>query len=272
LNFFVSVAVLSSLYLVVAALEQVPALRFRPLGFLRPHLGTDIAWYALAVTNSMISVFLLQPQLSKLTVGPIGQALIHLPAAARLVLALMVFDFVAFAVHVGLHRSNMLWNVHKVHHSSLQLDWLAVTRAHMFENLVRFVAAQMVLYLIGVPIAQVAIVTATFAAFGLLDHSNLGVNLRWAEPIFVTPRLHRRHHVPETSQKNFGAVFSIWDRLFGTLVQRDTTADERFGVPGEIDSYPQSFGAAFRQPALQIREQRTRRFAPKEPAAATESP
>jgi sterol desaturase/sphingolipid hydroxylase (fatty acid hydroxylase superfamily) len=266
LNFFVSVAVLSSFYLLVAALEQVPALRFRPLRLLRPHLGTDLAWYVLAVTNSMISVFLLQPQLSKLAVGPISHALDRLPVAIQLVLALIVFDFVAFAVHVGFHRSNPLWNVHKVHHSSLQLDWLAGTRAHMFENLSRFVVAQMVLFLMGVPVAQVAVVTAVFAAFGLLDHSNLGVNLRWAEAIFVTPRLHRRHHVPETSQKNYGAVFSIWDRLFGTLVQRDTAADERFGVPGEIDSYPQRFGPAFRQPAVQIRQQRARKLIPKKPA------
>ncbi len=162
----------------------------------------------------------------------------------------------------------MLWNFHKVHHSSLQLDWLAATRAHMFENLMRFVAAQIVLFLIGVPVAQVAVVTAVFAGFGLLDHSNLGVNLRWAEAIFVTPRLHRRHHVPETSQKNFGAVFSIWDRLFGTLVQRDTDANERFGVPGEIDSYPQRFGPAFRQPAVQLRLQRLEKLASKEPAVS----
>ncbi|MDP9333231.1 MAG: sterol desaturase family protein, partial [Actinomycetota bacterium] len=222
MNFFVSAAVVSSLYLVVAALEQVPALRFRPLRFLRPHLATDVAWYGLAVTNSVISVFVLQPQLSKLAVGPISRTVGQLPAAVRLLLALLVFDFVAFAVHVGVHRSNILWNVHKVHHSSLQLDWLAATRAHMFENLIRFVAAQMVLFLVGVPVGQVAVVTAVFAAFGLLDHSNLGVNLRWAEAVFVTPRLHRRHHVPETSQKNFGAVFSLWDRLFGTLVQYDT--------------------------------------------------
>jgi sterol desaturase/sphingolipid hydroxylase (fatty acid hydroxylase superfamily) len=48
-------------------------------------------------------------------------------------------------------------------------------------------------------------------------------------------------------------VFSVWDRLFGTLVQRDTTADERFGVPGEIDAYPQRLGPAFREPLRQTR-------------------
>ena len=32
-------------------------------------------------------------------------------------IGLVVFDFVIFAVHVGLHRYDVLWNVHKVHHS-----------------------------------------------------------------------------------------------------------------------------------------------------------
>ena len=54
----------------------------------------------------------------------------------------------------------------------------------------------------------------------------------------MTPRLHRRHHVPSTTQSNYGAIFTIWDRLFGTLVRTDTTGEERYGVPGEIDTYP----------------------------------
>jgi hypothetical protein len=37
------------------------------------------------------------------------------------------------------------------------------------------------------------------------------------------------------------------------LVARDTTDDERFGVPGEVDTYPQQFVAAFRRPFLDTR-------------------
>jgi sterol desaturase/sphingolipid hydroxylase (fatty acid hydroxylase superfamily) len=116
-----------------------------------------------------------------------------------------------------------------------------------------------VLFVAGVPVGEVALVTAIFAVFGLLDHSNLGINLRWAEPLLVTPRLHRRHHVPATSQKNFGAVFSIWDRLFGTLVNLDTAPHERLGVPGEIDSFPQHLVPAFREPIRRLRATKSRR-------------
>jgi sterol desaturase/sphingolipid hydroxylase (fatty acid hydroxylase superfamily) len=62
-------------------------------------------------------------------------------------------------------------------------------------------------------------------------------------------------------------IFTFWDRAYGTLVRRDTEPNERFGVPGEIDTYPQRFGPAFVQPLVENREQRrTRREAARLPA------
>ena len=56
------------------------------------------------------------------------------------------------------------------------------------------------------------------------------------------------HHVPASSQQNFGTVFTMWDRLSGRLLVRDAAPEERTGVPGEVDLYPQQFVTAFRQP------------------------
>ncbi len=253
MNFLVSVSVVAAVYLAMFVIERAPRLRFRALPFRRPYLTTDIAWYGVAVSITAVSVFVLRPQISKLEIEPIARRVIALPTAARFVVAFLVFDFISYAVHRGLHRSNLLWNFHKVHHSSLQLDGLAQTRAHMFENLLRFVPGQIAMFLIGVPIAQVAPTVAFAAIYGVFDHCNLGIDLRWAEPVFVTPRVHRRHHVPETTNRNFGASLTIWDRVFGTFVSRDTAESDRFGVPGEVDSYPQQFAHAVRQPVLDIR-------------------
>src|SRR5436190_5047990 len=259
--FLYSVAALSLVYALVATLERIPALRFRALESPRPYLATDAAWYLVAIGATAISFFVFRPQLSKLATGPARNAAAGLPLAAKIGVGLVVFDFVSFLVHVGLHRSDVLWTVHKVHHSSLQLDGFATTRTHMFENLVRFVPAQAALFIIGIPANVVAPTVAIAAAYGVSNHSNLGTRARWLEAVFVTPRLHRRHHVPETTQNNFGVIFTLWDRLFGTLVRRDTSADERFGVPGEIDTYPQRFVPAFREPAMQIGRQRCERRA-----------
>lgn len=234
----------SAVYLLVAGLERLPALAFRPLTRPRPYLATDTAWYGVAVFATGVSAYVVRPQLQKAALGPLG----HWPDWLQLAVAIPVFDFVSFLVHMGLHRSNVLWKVHKVHHSTLELDGFATTRTHMFENMVRFVPPQAALFLLGVRPGLVTATVGIAAVYGISNHSNLGVDLRWAEGLFVTPRLHRRHHVPATTQRNFGAILTVWDRAFGTLVRLDTSPAEAFGVPGEIESYPQRFGAAFREP------------------------
>jgi len=260
MSFLLSVAALSIVYVIVARLERKPGLRFRVLPSPRPFLATDLAWYGLAIVATAISVFFLRPLLVRLEIGPIRDVVARLPLAAKLAIGIVVFDVVSFAVHVTLHRSDILWNVHKVHHSTLHLDGFATTRTHMFENMLRFVPGQAVLFMLGMSASVVAPVVAIAAIYGVSNHSNLGVDLRWIEAVLVTPRLHRRHHVPSTTQHNFGAIFTVWDRGLGTLVRIDTAPDERYGVPGEIDSYPQRFRPAFVNPVAQLRQQRAARL------------
>src|SRR5437899_1368347 len=124
---------------------------------LRHSLATDAAWYLIATTANVIAAFVFLPELSRLSIPGLAEAIHSLPWSARLGIAIVLYDFVAFAVHVWLHRFEVLWSVHKVHHSSLQLDWLTTTRAHMFENLVRQVAAQAPLFALGMPASTVAL-------------------------------------------------------------------------------------------------------------------
>jgi len=258
-SFVISVAALTVVYVLVGRLERRPALRFRTLPSPRPYLATDLAWYGLAIAATALSVFVFRAQLAKLEITSLRHAVTSVPLVAQLLLGIVIFDFVSFAVHVGLHRSNVLWNVHKVHHSSLHLDGFATTRTHMFENLVRFVPGQAVLFLIGVPASVVAPAVALAAIYGVSNHSNLAVDLPWIEGVLVTPRLHRRHHVPATTQHNYGAIFTFWDRAFGTLVRTNTAPSERYGVPGEIDTFPQTFAAALNEPLRQTRSARKAR-------------
>jgi sterol desaturase/sphingolipid hydroxylase (fatty acid hydroxylase superfamily) len=259
--FALTVAALGAVYLVVGFLERRPTLRFRVLTAPRPYLATDIAWYAVAAAATALSVFVFRPVLSAVAIAPLADRVDDLPLVAKLLLGLVVFDFVSFLVHMGLHRSDVLWSLHKVHHSTLELDGFATTRTHMFENLVRFVPGQLVLFLIGMPVSTVALTVGIAAIYGVSNHSNLDIRAPWIEAVLVTPRLHRRHHVPTTTQNNYAAIFTIWDRVFGTLVRTDTTDDERYGVPGEIDTYPQHFTQALREPFLQIRQTRQAKLA-----------
>jgi len=262
-TFLLSVSVLAAVYVAMYGLERLPGLRFRPLPFRRRSFTTDVAWYGVAVAITAVSVFVLQPAISQLAIEPVASNVAAMPAVARVLLAFLLFDLISYAVHRALHRYDALWSFHKVHHSTLQLDGLAQARAHMCENMLRFVPGQIVMFLIGIPIAEVAPVLAFAAIYGVFDHSNLGINFRWAETLFVTPRLHRRHHVPSTSHQNFGPVLTIWDRMLGTFVSLDTAADEQFGVPGEVDTYPQRFDKAVRRPMLDVRQALRNRRAPR---------
>jgi sterol desaturase/sphingolipid hydroxylase (fatty acid hydroxylase superfamily) len=133
---------------------------------------------------------------------------------------------------------------------------MATTRTHLFEHAVRNVPAQALLLALGFSAPTVALVLVAYATFALVGHSNLRIGNRWIELAFVTPRLHRLHHLPPSTQQNFGTVFTIWDRLAGRLLTRDASPAERTGVPGELDRYPQRFPAAFRQPLREVRARR----------------
>jgi sterol desaturase/sphingolipid hydroxylase (fatty acid hydroxylase superfamily) len=231
-------------FLGVACLERVRALRFVSSAFLRPWFGTDLIWQLFALGVPMLA----RPWLAQYVPPGVIESWREVPLVVSAATAIVLHDGVACAIHVLLHRFDVLWAVHKVHHSSRTLDWLATTRQHVLEGLARSVPAQAVLLFAGLPLEAVSAAIGVYAIFAVLGHSNLRVNLRWLEPLFVTPRIHRRHHVPETTQNNFGTTFSIWDRLMGSLVVRDTSPDEALGVPGEVESYPQSFRRALLEP------------------------
>src|SRR5262249_24736250 len=113
-------------------------------------------------------------------------------------LALVAIDLGNYAAHFLLHRYEALWEFHKVHHSSHMLDWLATFRSHLLEQVLRRLIAPALLIILGFPLKAMVLAGGLFTAWTMLNHSNLKLNLRFLEPILITPRLHRLHHIPET--------------------------------------------------------------------------
>jgi sterol desaturase/sphingolipid hydroxylase (fatty acid hydroxylase superfamily) len=236
------------IYGVVATLERVSGLRFRASPFLRPFFRTDVFWQL----STFGVVLAARPFLPRLPTSPLTEGLHALAWPFAIGLAVVVYDLTAFLIHKGLHRSDVLWEIHKVHHSSRTLDWLAATRQHTAEGLLRNVPSQAVLFAVGFPPEAVAGAVLIYAAFAAMGHANLRIPLPSAECLFITPRLHRLHHVPASSGTNFATVFSFWDRLSGHLTVRDVGRQELLGVPDEVETYPQSFGRAFLEPIRRI--------------------
>jgi sterol desaturase/sphingolipid hydroxylase (fatty acid hydroxylase superfamily) len=111
-------------------------------------------------------------------------------------------------------------------------------RQHPLETVHRFVFLVLGVVILGAPLSVIVIYQTVSALNALLEHSNIQFNKkldRVLSLIFVTPNFHKVHHSvsAEHSNANFGNIFSLWDRLFGTHKHIETPANLRYGLDGE---------------------------------------
>jgi lathosterol oxidase len=233
---------------ILVGAERLPRLRFQPSAFFRPFFVSDV-WY-LATGVILLSVVMRTQALPWAGVFSVSlrQMLADTPFVLTVGLALILHDLGAYFSHTLLHRFTLLWEFHKVHHSSRTLDWLATFRAHLCEHALRHLLSPVLLILLGFPLIAVGIASAATGVWAALVHANLGGSWRWLEPVLITPRLHRWHHVPATSTRNLGVFLSVWDRLGGTLATDATAALQPTGVPGAVERYPQTWPHQFVEP------------------------
>jgi lathosterol oxidase len=156
------------------------------------------------------------------------------PLWAQLPLVLVVADLAFYWIHRAAHRLPSLWRLHRLHHSSERLDWLASERLHLAEIVIVRALVLVPLTLLG--FTQAAILGySTFASFhAVFIHANFRPSLRWLEPLLMTPRLHHLHHATDADaiDKNFAVHLPIIDRLFGTLFAPAGRWPTRTGVVG----------------------------------------
>lgn len=228
--------------------ERIPRLQFQSSPFFRCFFLSDL-WY-LATGAILLSLVMRTQALSWAGIFNVSvhQTLTDAPFVLTVVLGVVLHDLGGYVSHILLHRFNVLWAFHKVHQSSRTLDWLVTFRAHVFEHALRHLLSPVLLIVLGFPLLAVGIASAVTGAWAALVHANLDVSWRWLEPLLITPRLHRLHHVPATSACNLGVFLSLWDRLNGTLETDPTAKLQPVVVPGAIDTYPQTWPQQFVEP------------------------
>jgi sterol desaturase/sphingolipid hydroxylase (fatty acid hydroxylase superfamily) len=240
--------------------ERIPRLRFRASPLLRTNFISDIFYLLtgfVAGGSFVIAYITFSSEWIGTNVGLPRLASIDLPIWLSVSLALIAIDLGNYTAHYLLHRFDQLWEFHKVHHSSPTLDWLATFRSHLIEQIFRRLLAPSLLVLVGFPLEPVVVAGGLFTAWGMFNHSNLRLDLRFLEPIMITPRLHRIHHLPEMSGKNLGTMLTLWDRLRGTFILAET---EKGSVFGNGDpSYPQGWGRQFVEPLLRTTAKRMKK-------------
>jgi sterol desaturase/sphingolipid hydroxylase (fatty acid hydroxylase superfamily) len=231
------VAILGTL-LAVTAWECCWARRQREFPALRRRLGNIGLW----ILNLLLTAYLLpqaafvRPQIEAFLgitfpTWPIGEA------GLSLVAGFLLLDFLRYAVHRCEHAVPFFWRFHALHHSDPDVDVTTSVRHHPVEYLLASAVYWTALLVLGVPAIIVLSYGLALFATAAVQHGNIRLPEsleRWLQPVLITTDLHRIHHSVSFDQanSNYGAVFSIWDRLFGTHTRltRAQHDDIVFGV------------------------------------------
>lgn len=142
-----------------------------------------------------------------------------------LLLAILVFEFIAYWFHRALHAVPWLWRIHAVHHSDTELDVTTTYRNHPLELLVNAPLTIPIILLLGFPVAVVVAYQLIKTSVSVVAHSNIRLSSaadRILRYVIVTPDYHRLHHCSERrfTDSNFCAAVPMFDYLFGTARTR----------------------------------------------------
>ncbi|WP_242119837.1 sterol desaturase family protein [Aestuariivivens sediminicola] len=142
--------------------------------------------------------------------------------------------FGAYLPHYIEHKVKPLWMVHLVHHTDHKVDTTTANRHHPIESVIRFFFTLFGVFIVGTPIGLVMLYQSLSVVATQFTHANIRLPRRFdtlLSYVLVSPDMHKVHHhyrLPYTDS-NYGNIFSIWDRLFGTYMKLDTR-DIVYGV------------------------------------------
>ena len=158
-------------------------------------------------------------------------------------------DFALWCAHRLSHAVPFLWNFHKVHHSAQVLTPITVYRMHPVDDLLAFLGTALSSGLIygvfyslfpamslPVTFAGTSIFLFVFYVLGFnLRHSHIPLSFGPLNHWIISPVQHQLHHsdAEEHFDKNFGVMFAIWDRMFGTLHLAHGLKKFNFGIGEE---------------------------------------
>jgi sterol desaturase/sphingolipid hydroxylase (fatty acid hydroxylase superfamily) len=151
------------------------------------------------------------------------------------VIAFLSFDLALYAWHRINHTFDCLWMFHKVHHSDPTMNVSTAFRLHFVEVILTAMVKAGFIVAMGVGSAVVLASEAVITLMVMLHHANIRFpGEGWLAKLVIVPYLHRTHHstLRNEHDNNYGAVFSFWDRLFGSFTDKEPEKIGLESVPG----------------------------------------
>ncbi len=142
-----------------------------------------------------------------------------LPPALRFIVFFVAIDFLQWLAHFIMHRSNFLWQFHKIHHAQEQLGFASTRHFHFGEYLILKPAFWIPFALCGFK-AENYVIWYIWIAYMLTFISHCNIKISWGplKYIFITPETHFWHHsrnIPGKYGNNYASSLVIWDLIFG---------------------------------------------------------
>jgi sterol desaturase/sphingolipid hydroxylase (fatty acid hydroxylase superfamily) len=146
---------------------------------------------------------------------------LELSVLLKIIFSVLVLDLAIYLQHVMFHSAPLLWRLHMVHHSDMDIDVTTGVRFHPIEILLSMGIKTVVVVLIGAPAASVLIFEIILNGTSMFNHGNVRYPQQidaFLRLLVVTPEMHRVHHstIRWETNSNLGFSFPWWDRLFGT--------------------------------------------------------
>ena len=139
-------------------------------------------------------------------------------------IGLLLLDLIgAYLVHLIEHKVKFLWRFHIIHHSDTWVDTTTANRHHPGESIIRFVFTTLGVFVVGAPMWLIFMYQTLSVVSTQFTHANIKLPNKldtFLSYFLVSPNMHKVHHhyiLPYTDS-NYGNIFSIWDRLFGTFM------------------------------------------------------
>ncbi|MGB8192166.1 MAG: sterol desaturase family protein [Chitinophagaceae bacterium] len=198
--------------------------------------------------------------------------LVNMPVWLFALSGLLVMDLIsAYWIHYIQHKVKWMWKFHLVHHTDTWVDTTTANRHHPGESVFRASFTLLAVIVTGAPMWLVFLYQSLSAALSQFNHANIRFPRRLDKALswfIVSPNMHKVHHhnTQPLTDTNYGNIFSVWDRLFGTFVYVDDINTLHYG----IDTHPleeehNSIGNLLKMPFQEYRAPAGSKFADASP-------
>lgn len=146
-----------------------------------------------------------------------------MPNFMSIPLAIVALDLITYAQHRLFHEVPLLWRIHRMHHSDVDIDVTTGLRFHPIEMLLSMIIKLLAIWLLGAPAIAVIFFEVILNAMSMFNHANFHLPEKTDEMLrkgIVTPDMHRVHHSTRgrETNSNYGFSLSCWDRLFDSYI------------------------------------------------------